>query len=133
METTEKPLKFRWILVIASTAWAFMAISYEVGWTQWQDLTFIQTFIGPGVLLVALAPLSTKSVASSKWHMPVMAAWAGVMIPLVYLAGRWITGFEHRGDGLFLIGGIIIGTVILVYWAITVIHGHRKSGVHRLP
>ncbi len=127
METMEKPFRFRWSLLIVLTVWVLLVVCYEAGMVVWRDFTFVQTFIGPAVLMVALAPLSTKSLASSRWAMPCMAVWAGVMIPVVYLGGRWITGFRHHCDWLFLIGGITAFSAILLLWAKDAFR-HRKLG-----
>ena len=113
-----KPLKFRWNLIIASAMWIFTAICYEAGVIYWQDFTFVHTFLAPAVLLVAFAPLSVRHVVSSPLLRPGMAVWAGVMVPVVYLTGRRLTGFGHHCDRASVIAGIIVFSTIFLRWAI---------------
>lgn len=103
-----RPLKWKWILLMALGAWIPVAALYETGFTTWKDITLVHTLICPAIALVALIPFSYMKLANSRWLMPVAGIWAGVAFPGVYIGGCWMMGWVNHCGKLFAVGGIVL-------------------------
>lgn len=131
METTKKPVKFRWSLIIAFAMWIFTVICYQAGLTEPRVFTFVNTFIVPALVLVPIAPLSVARVVTHRWFMPGIAIWAGFTIPGIYLTGSWITGVGHRCDKVVMLGGVVAFFVLNMLWAVDRWQGRVSKELER--
>ena len=112
----EKPLRYRWLLIIVLLAWGLMLVCFQAG-IAYSKL--IHTIIVPPILLIAIATLSVSSIATAWWYQLFMAGWAGIMIPTVYLFMSWLTGFGHHCDRASVMAGAIVCSALSMEWAIT--------------
>src|SRR3989344_2160018 len=125
----EKPLrlKWKWCLLMVLGIWILSVAGYWTvsvvcrgkGFTCRQDFTFVHTFLAPAMLLVALIPLSFPQFVSSKWLMPGLAIWEGVMIPGVCLVGRWSTDLGSHCDKVAMLSGTAAFCLLNAIWAIS--------------
>ncbi len=115
----EKPLKFRWTLLISLAFWLLMVGSYFGGLVVWPEFTFIHTFIPSIMTIVLLTPFSSRRFVQSKGVYLMSALWWGVTIPGSYFWLRMTTGLGPHCDRVMIIMGLTAMSASLVVWAVS--------------
>ncbi|MEK7209231.1 MAG: hypothetical protein AAB677_03155 [Patescibacteria group bacterium] len=112
----EKPIKWRWLVVVTLAAWVFMVVCFLAGTIPWPEFTLVHTLLLPTVMLAAMLPFAVKAVAASPQRKIIVALWSGVMIPTTYLFIRGATGFGGHCDLAFTLAGGLIFLILAASW-----------------
>ena len=100
-----------------------MVTELELSWPTILALCAIWAIVA----LVAISPIAIKGVRNAKWHQPFLGVWAGVMIPVVFIAARKMLGFGGRCDIPMIGGGLFIFLLLVGQWAIAILLKRKKG------
>lgn len=113
--TTNKPIRFRWVLVISTGIWGLLVFSIAFGVAR-KEFTFVHTFIPFAMLLVALAPLSAAKIVTHELFVPIAMTWAASAIIAIHFLGKWLTGLGPECDRVVLTASFASFGLINIGW-----------------
>jgi len=102
----DRPVKFRWVLLIGIGFWLFVVVSWAAGLTEPGVFTFGRTFVVPVLWLVVIWPVSVARLARWRWFHPAVAVWVALSVPLLNVANISLFGIGRHCLGVSVVAGI---------------------------